>query len=75
MGNSKETQQKILELELEKENLAIRNLERKIRRFEKANEIVKNVISQDDIDEVKLELKKKELQKKIIESQMDALDN
>jgi len=75
MDKSKTTQKKILELELQKESLVIKNLQRKIQRFDKANKIVKNAISQEEIDDLKLELKTLELQQEILKSQIEALDN
>ena len=75
MDKSKTTQKKILELELQKESLVIKNLQRKIQRFDEANKIVKNAISQEEIDDLKLELKTLELQQEILKSQIEALDN
>jgi predicted nucleic acid-binding Zn-ribbon protein len=67
---NKETQLKVLNLELTKQELLIKNLSKKIQRLEKANERVYNAISQEEIDDLKLELETLEIQKKIIQSKI-----
>lgn len=67
---NKDTEIKVLNLELEKQNLLIKNISRKINRFEKANRLVHNAISQEEIDDLKLELKTLEIQKQIIQSKI-----
>jgi len=67
---NKDTEIKVLNLELEKQNLLIKNISRKIHRFEKANRLVHNAISQEEIDDLKLELKTLEIQREIIQSKI-----
>jgi predicted nucleic acid-binding Zn-ribbon protein len=67
---NKETELKVLNLELNQQELVIKNLSRKIQRLEKANERVHNAISQEEIDDLKLELETLEIQKKIIQSKI-----
>ena len=67
---NKDTELKVLNLELEKQNLLIKNISRKINRFERANLLVHNTISQEEIEDLKLELKTLEIQKAIIESKI-----
>lgn len=67
---NKDTEIKVLNLELEKQNLLIKSISRKINRFEKANRLVHNAISQEEIDDLKLELKTLEIQKQIIQSKI-----
>ena len=67
---NKETELKVLNLELEKQNLVIKNLNRKIQRFERANRLVENTISQEEIDDLKLEISTLEIQKEIILSKI-----
>lgn len=72
---SKETELKVLKLELKQQEVITNNLTVKIDRYEKANSIVKNTIAQQDIDDLKTELKTAELQKEILSSKIESLQN
>jgi hypothetical protein len=72
---SKETELKVLELEFKQQEVIANNLTIKINRYEKANSIVKNTIAQQDIDDLKTELKTAELQKQILSSKIESLQN
>lgn len=70
---SKQTEIKVLSLELQKQEVIANNLKNKIDRYEKANSIVKNTIAQQEIDDLKTEMKTAELQKEILSSKIQAL--
>lgn len=72
---SKETELKILSLELEKQSIVAQNLSKKIGRYEKANSIVKNTIAQQEIDDLKTELKTAQIQKQILSSKIESLQD
>ena len=72
---SKETELKVLQLEFKQQEVIVNNLTVKINRYEKANSIVKNTIAQQDIDDLKTELKTAELQKEILSSKIESLQN
>jgi hypothetical protein len=72
---NKETQQKVLELELEKLEIQSRTLDRKIARCERANKRVFNAISQEEIDELKTELKTTKLEKEILISKIKEIND
>jgi len=72
---SKETQLKILSLELEQQSIIAQNLSKKIGRYERANKIVKNTIAQQEIDDLKTELKTAQLQKEILSSKIESLQD
>jgi len=72
---SKETELKVLQLEFKQQEVIANNLTVKINRYEKANSIVKNTIAQQDIDDLKTELKTAELQKEILSSKIESLQN
>ena len=72
---SENTQIKILQLELKKQEVIAKNLKNKISRYEKANTIVKNTIAQQDIDDLKTELETAELQKEILSSKIKSLQD
>lgn len=72
---SKETELKVLQLEFKQQEVIANNLTVKIDRYEKANSIVKNTIAQQDIDDLKTELKTAELQKEILSSKIESLQN
>ncbi len=72
---NKDTDLKILKLELKQQNLIQKNLQKKIDRYEKANHSVHNTIAQQDIDDLKTELQTCELQKEILSSKIDSLKN
>jgi len=65
----------ILELELEKQKLLEKNLERKIERYKKANNIVVNAISKEEIEDTELDLKTVSIQRKILENKIKELAN
>ena len=69
------TQIKILQLELKKQQVVAQNLEKKIGRYEKANSIVKNTIAQQEIDDLKTELETARLQKEILSSKIESLQD
>jgi len=70
---SENTQIKILQLELKKQEVVEQNLEKKIGRYEKANSIVNNTIAQQEIDDLKTELETARLQKEILSSKIESL--
>lgn len=70
-----DAQKKILKLELAQQAVIIHNLSKKITRYEKANKIVKNTIAQQEIDDLKTELKTAELQKEILSSKIQAIQD
>jgi len=70
---SENTQIKILQLELKKQQVVAQNLEKKIGRYEKANSIVKNTVAQQEIDDLKTELETARLQKEILSSKIESL--
>ena len=72
---SKETQLKVLSLELEQQSIIAQNLSKKISRYERANSIVKNTIAQQEIDDLKTELKTAEIQKEILSSKIESLQD
>ena len=72
---SENTQIKILQLELKKQEVIAKNLKNKISRYEKANTIVKNTIAQQDIDDLKTELETAEIQKEILSSKTKSLQD
>jgi len=67
------TEIKILQLEFKKQEVIAKNLEKKIGRYEKANNIVKNTIAQQEIDDLKTELETARLQKEILSSKIESL--
>lgn len=70
--NNKDTELKILKLELKQQEIIGKNLQKKITRYEKANNIVNNAIAQQDIDDLKAELQTSELQKEILSSKINS---
>ncbi len=72
---SKDTELKILKLELKQQEIIGKNLQKKITRYEKANSIVNNTIAQQDIDDLKTELQTSELQKEILSSKINSFKN
>jgi len=72
---SKDTELKILKLELKQQEIIGKNLQKKITRYEKANNIVNNTIAQQDIDDLKTELQTSELQKEILSSKINSFKN
>ena len=72
---SNETQLKVLSLELEQQSIIAQNLSKKIDRYERANSIVKNTIAQQEIDDLKTELKTAQLQKEILSSKIESLQD
>jgi len=72
---SNETQLKVLSLELEQQSIIAQNLSKKIDRYERANSIVKNTIAQQEIDDLKTELKTAEIQKEILSSKIESLQD
>ena len=51
----------------------MKNLEQKITKYENANNIVKNTIAQQDIDDLKTDLHTAEIEKQILCSQIEAI--
>ena len=70
---SKDTELKILKLELKQQEIVEKNLSKKIQRYEHANKLVRNTIAQQDIDDLKAEQETAELQKEILSSKIDSL--
>ena len=50
---NKDTELKILKLELKQQEIVEKNLSKKIQRYEHANKLVRNTIAQQDIDDSK----------------------
>ena len=73
--NNQKTQLKVLSLELEQQSIIAQNLSKKIDRYERANSIVKNTIAQQEIDDLKTELKTAEIQKEILSSKIESLQD
>jgi len=72
---NKKAEIKILSLELEQQSIIAQNLNKKITRYEKANSVVKNTIAQQEIDDLKTELKTAEIQKEILSSKIESLQD
>jgi hypothetical protein len=72
---SKDTELKILKLELRQQEVIEKNLSKKIQRYEHANKLVRNTIAQQDIDDLKTEQETAKLQKEILSSKIDSLKN
>lgn len=72
---TKQTEIKVLSLEFQQQEVIANNLKKKIGRYEKANSIVKNTIAQQEIDDLKTELKTAELQKEILSSKIQSLQD
>jgi|SaaInlV_125m_DNA_1040241.scaffolds.fasta_scaffold184373_1 hypothetical protein len=64
---------KILELKYQQQKIISKNLEQKITKYENANNIVKNTIAQQDIDDLKTDLHTAEIEKQILCSQIEAI--
>jgi len=73
MARSKETELSILQLELKKRQKICASCERKLYKYEKANERVFNAVSQDEIDDVKLELDTQKLEIEILKTKIKEL--
>lgn len=71
--NSKETELSILQLELKKRQKICASLERKKAKYEIANERVYNAISQDEIDDLQLEIDTQNLEIEIIKTKIAEL--
>jgi len=71
--SSKETQLSILQLELKKRQKICAACERKLHKYERANERVYNTISQDEIDEVTLELDTQKIEIEILKTKIKEL--
>jgi len=72
---NKKAEIKILSLELEQQSIIAQNLNKKITRYEKANSVVKNTIAQQEIDDLKTELQTAEIQKEILSSKIESLQD
>ena len=72
---NKDTELKILKLELKKQEIIEKNLSKKIQRYEHANQLIRNTIAQQDIDDLKTEQETAQLQKEILSSKIDSLKN
>ena len=70
---SKETELKILKLELKQQEVVEKNLSKKIQRYEHANNLVRNTIAQQDIDDLKAEQETAQLQKEILTSKIESI--
>ena len=73
MARSKETELSILQLELKKRQKICAACERKLYKYEKANKRVFNAVSQDEVDEVKLELDTQKLEIEILKTKIKEL--
>lgn len=62
MTHSKETQLDILKLELKKREKIYNSCSRRLEKYQRANQRVFNAVSQDDIDDVILELETERLE-------------
>lgn len=70
---SKDTELKILKLELKQQEILEKNLAKKIQRYEHANKLVRNTIAQQDIDDLKTEQETAQLQKEILSSKIESI--
>jgi len=70
---NQDTELSILKLELKKQQKICSSLERKKAKYEMANERVFNAVSQDDIDDVQLELDTKYLEIEILKAKIKEL--
>lgn len=71
---SRDKDKDILRLELEKQILFEKTLFNKLKRFRKANERVKNAVSQEEIEDTELELKTINIQRQILEKKIEEID-
>ena len=67
---SKDTEKHILELELKKRETICSASKRKLDKYQRANSRVFNAVSQDEIDDVKLEIKTQELEIEILKTKI-----
>lgn len=63
----------ILELEYQKKKHIFDYLQKKLDRYKKANSKINNVISEDEIEEVVVEIKNAELEMQILKAKIDGL--
>ncbi len=71
----KDIQKTILDLKMQQEAVKSNNLKSKIDRYNRANEKVPNTVAQQDIDDLVYELKSSEMEKEIIRTQLEALED
>ena len=71
---NKDTELKILKLELKQQEIVEKNLSKKIQRYEHANKLVRNTIAQQDIDDLKTEQETAQLQKEILSSKIESIE-
>lgn len=65
-----ENQFKILQLELQKKKVILDHLNKKLKRYQKANSRVSNVISQEEIDNVIFQIKNTEIEIEILQTKI-----
>ena len=70
---SKDTELKILKLELKQQEIVEKNLSIKIQRYEHANKLVRNTIALQDIDDLKAEQETTQIQKEILLSKIESI--
>lgn len=67
---NKESEKRILQLELEKREKIRKALERKLVKYNRANQRVFNAISQEEINEVQLEIETQQLEIEILKTKI-----
>lgn len=67
---NKESEKRILQLELEKREKIRKALERKLVKYNRANKRVFNAISQEEINEVQLEIETQQLEIEILKTKI-----
>jgi len=70
---NKNTELKILKLELKQQEIVEKNLSIKIQRYEHANKLVRNTIALQDIDDLKAEQETTQIQKEILLSKIESI--
>lgn len=65
-----ENQFKVLNLELEKKKHVLDHLNKKLKRYQKANSRVFNAISQEEIDDIIFQIKNTEIEIKILQTRI-----
>ena len=67
---NRESEKRILKLELEKREKIRKASERKLEKYKKANQRVFNAISQDEIDDLKLDIETQTLEIEILKTKI-----
>lgn len=72
---NKESEKRILKLQLQKREKIKKALERKLDKYLKANRRVFNAISQEEIDDVKLDIETQKLEIEILRTKIEDINN